>query len=250
MAITSMRPARRNRGFAAFTLAAAGSLALAGCGGSSSSASRPPALLPVRQQRRPPARAAARARPARIRYGARLRRCHERRGGAHDRGRPPPTRPSAAARASTPGQTLNLWDYELADSALGKARALAIKDFIASHPGVTVKYQTEVVRADQLQRLAHPQLGQCAGRDGVQQGQRDGRPALQAGSAHRPDARGQPSTAGTSCSARACRSPRSTTPPATWAAPSGTASRPTASSSSSTTTRTCSRSTTSRSRRR
>lgn len=38
-------------------------------------------------------------------------------------------------------KTLKLWHYESADGAMGKAWAEAIKQFEASHPGVTVKFE-------------------------------------------------------------------------------------------------------------
>src|SRR5438105_1900748 len=146
MAIKTMRPALRNRGLAAITLVAAGSLALAGCGGSSSSAGSPSSATTSAATTSATATtgaaatsgAAASSTPAATSAASAAATS----GGAA---------PSTAAPASNQtigggsgkyaGQTLNLWDYEAADSAFGKARALAIKDFIASHPGVTVKYQ-------------------------------------------------------------------------------------------------------------
>src|SRR5690242_6317154 len=41
------------------------------------------------------------------------------------------------------GKTLKLWHYEGADSAMGIAWNEAIKEFKASHPGVTVKFEAK-----------------------------------------------------------------------------------------------------------
>jgi raffinose/stachyose/melibiose transport system substrate-binding protein len=45
------------------------------------------------------------------------------------------------ASNSAEGKTLTLWHYEHADSAMGVAWAESIKQFQASHPGVTVKFE-------------------------------------------------------------------------------------------------------------
>src|SRR3954471_23852044 len=144
MAMKSMRPALRNRGLAAITFAAAGSLALAGCGGSSSSAGSPPSgagttaatttAAATRAASAPTSGAPASGTPAATSAAS----------AAPASGGTAPTSAAAASNQTIgggagkySGQTLNLWDYEGADSALGKARALAVKNFIASHPGVT-----------------------------------------------------------------------------------------------------------------
>ncbi len=44
-------------------------------------------------------------------------------------------------KAAAEGQTLTLWHYERPESAMGIAWAEAIKQFQASHPGVTVKFE-------------------------------------------------------------------------------------------------------------
>jgi len=50
------------------------------------------------------------------------------------------------------GQTLTVWDYESADSAMGMAWAKAIEIFKAEHPGVTVN--TEAQTFEQIQKNA------------------------------------------------------------------------------------------------
>ena len=153
MAITLMRPALRNRGFAAMALVAAGSLALAGCGGSSSSASSPSSAAGTSAATTTSAAAA----PAATSGGTAAATSGAATAAATSAAATSAAAAKPAPTASTPpapviqgggegkykGQTLTLWDYELADSALGKARVLAIKDFIAAHPGVTVKYQNK-----------------------------------------------------------------------------------------------------------
>ncbi|MDX6228262.1 MAG: raffinose/stachyose/melibiose transport system substrate-binding protein [Frankiales bacterium] len=135
MGITLKRPARARSTFGlALTLATAGSLALAGCG--SSSGSNASATSAAGGSAAAPASATSAAASSTA-------------APASAKGSASPT--SSAAPASTQvlgggsgkyaGQTLTLWDYETADSALGKARALAVKDFLASHPGAKVKYE-------------------------------------------------------------------------------------------------------------
>ncbi|GAA4583224.1 extracellular solute-binding protein [Planotetraspora phitsanulokensis] len=54
--------------------------------------------------------------------------------------------------SSSGPRTLTLWHYEGADSAMGKAWAQAIKEFEASHPGVTVKFEEKGF--EQIQKTA------------------------------------------------------------------------------------------------
>src|SRR5262249_11030992 len=53
------------------------------------------------------------------------------------------------------GKTLTLWHYEGPNSAMGVAWNQAIKDFEASHPGVTVKFEEK--GCEQIQQTA-PQV--------------------------------------------------------------------------------------------
>jgi raffinose/stachyose/melibiose transport system substrate-binding protein len=59
---------------------------------------------------------------------------------------------SSGSGGSSQGKTLTLWHYEGADSAMGKAWAEAIKEFQASHPGVTVKFEAKGF--EQIQKTA------------------------------------------------------------------------------------------------
>ncbi|MEU4829713.1 extracellular solute-binding protein [Streptosporangium sp. NPDC023615] len=51
------------------------------------------------------------------------------------------TEPAAEKPAADGPRVLKLWHYEAADSAMGKAWTEAVKQFEASHPGVTVKFE-------------------------------------------------------------------------------------------------------------
>ncbi|MFI6506736.1 ABC transporter substrate-binding protein [Streptosporangium sp. NPDC050855] len=51
------------------------------------------------------------------------------------------TEPAAQSPAADGPRVLKLWHYEAADSAMGKAWTEAVKQFEASHPGVTVKFE-------------------------------------------------------------------------------------------------------------
>ncbi|GAA2993621.1 ABC transporter substrate-binding protein [Streptosporangium longisporum] len=51
------------------------------------------------------------------------------------------TEPAAQSPAAGGPRVLKLWHYEAADSAMGKAWTEAVKQFEASHPGVTVKFE-------------------------------------------------------------------------------------------------------------
>ncbi|ACU75801.1 extracellular solute-binding protein family 1 [Catenulispora acidiphila DSM 44928] len=59
---------------------------------------------------------------------------------------------SSKAASGGGGKTLVVWDYEANDSASGIARAEAIKEFQAAHPGVTVKFEAKSF--DQIQQNA------------------------------------------------------------------------------------------------
>ncbi|AWS40751.1 ABC transporter substrate-binding protein [Streptosporangium sp. 'caverna'] len=63
------------------------------------------------------------------------------------------TEQAADTPAATGPRVLKLWHYEGADSAMGKAWAESVKQFEASHPGVTVK----------LEEKAFEQIRQSAG---------------------------------------------------------------------------------------
>jgi raffinose/stachyose/melibiose transport system substrate-binding protein len=63
------------------------------------------------------------------------------------------TEQAADKPAATGPRVLKLWHYEGADSAMGKAWAESVKQFEASHPGVTVK----------LEEKAFEQIRQSAG---------------------------------------------------------------------------------------
>src|SRR5258708_34106977 len=58
----------------------------------------------------------------------------------------------SSGSGSSSGTVLTLWHYEAADSAMGMAWSQAIKDFEATHPGVTVKVETKTF--EQLQKTA------------------------------------------------------------------------------------------------
>lgn len=53
---------------------------------------------------------------------------------------------------SSSSNVLTLWQYESADSAMGLAWSLAVKDFEAAHPGVTVKVETKTF--EQIEKTA------------------------------------------------------------------------------------------------
>ena len=59
---------------------------------------------------------------------------------------------SSSSSGSGGGKTLVVWDYEANDNAAGIARAEAIKEFQAAHPGVTVKFEAKSF--DQIQQNA------------------------------------------------------------------------------------------------
>ena len=62
------------------------------------------------------------------------------------------TNGGSSATGGGDGNSLKLWDYEGDDSAMGIAWNAAIKDFKASHPGVTVKFEAKSF--EQIQKNA------------------------------------------------------------------------------------------------
>ncbi|KUO18484.1 ABC transporter substrate-binding protein [Streptomyces dysideae] len=54
--------------------------------------------------------------------------------------------------SSGDGKTLRLWHYEAPNSAMGQAWSEAVKEFEATHPGVTVKYEEKSF--EQIQKTA------------------------------------------------------------------------------------------------
>lgn len=149
MGITSRHPrVRRGYGSGLIALTVAGSLALAGCGGSSgSSASSTSSSGAASTSASTAATSAAGSSSAASSSAASS-------GPAGSSSAASAKASSSAPTSAAPsdqvlgggsgkyaGQTLTLWDYESADSALGKARALAVKNFLASHPGAKVHYE-------------------------------------------------------------------------------------------------------------
>ena len=53
---------------------------------------------------------------------------------------------------SSDGKTLRLWHYEGPDSAMGMAWKAAVKEFEATHPGVTVEFEEKGF--EQIQKTA------------------------------------------------------------------------------------------------
>jgi raffinose/stachyose/melibiose transport system substrate-binding protein len=140
MSITSKRPGRGRGLGLALTLTVAGSLALAGCGSSGSSAS--PATSAAGSSVAAPASATGAAATASAAGSSTAAASSAKASTAvTSSAAAPSTQVLGGGSGKYAGQTLTLWDYETADSALGKARALAIKDFLASHPGAKVKYE-------------------------------------------------------------------------------------------------------------
>jgi len=63
-----------------------------------------------------------------------------------------PATKAPATQAPAGGRVLKVWYYEGADSAMGQSWADAQKDFLASHPGVTIDFQLKTF--DQIQQTA------------------------------------------------------------------------------------------------